>query len=358
MSRLINFLKPEFDLEDMFPIENLLYNEYFQFFLVLLGALIIAMLFHSFLKNYVKKKMPEKPFYEALLNSIMKQVYIVIILASGYFIVKSFLVQDPYVLWLDIIAYVLIILIIALLFSRILTILIRHWLKVQKKFEAIPDIINRIVSITVYLIALLIILSHFNIEITPFIATLGIASLAVGLALQNTLSNFFAGLHLISDRPIKIGDFIELEGNISGYVVDIGWRSTRIRTLLNTIIIVPNSKLVENLIINYALPVPAMLITVECGVAYGSNLKKVEDVTLEIARWIQKTAPGAVRDFDPLIRYHSFGDSNINFRVFLKIDSFGARAYIIHEFIKELKERYDTEGIEISWPVRKIYHGD
>ena len=341
----------------MLQLNELLSNEYFQLFLILLGALIITVLIHSVLKNYVKKKKPEKPFYEPLLNSIMKQVYIVIILASAYFIIKSFLLQDPYVLWLDIISYVLIVLIIALLFSRILTILIRHWLKVQKKFEAIPDIINRIVSITVYLIALLIILSHFNIEITPFIATLGIASLAVGLALQNTLSNFFAGLHLISDRPIKIGDFIELEGNITGYVVDIGWRSTRVRTLLNTIIIVPNSKLVENIIINYALPVPAMLVIVECGVAYGSNLKKVEEVTQDVARWIQKTAPGAARDFDPLIRYHTFGDSNINFRVFLKIDSFGVRAYIIHEFIKELKARYDEEGIEISWPVRKVYHG-
>jgi small-conductance mechanosensitive channel len=141
-------------------------------------------------------------------------------------------------------------------------------------------------------------------------------------------------------------------------VVDIGWRSTKIRTLMSTYIIVPNSKLVENLIINYALPEPELVVTVDCGVAYGSDLKKVEEVTLDVARKIQKTVPGAVRTFDPYIRFHTFGESNINFRIFLRVAFFGARAPVIHEFIKELKDRYDTEGIEISWPVRKIYHGN
>ena len=233
-----------------------------------------------------------------------------------------------------------------------------RWLKVQKKFEKTPQLISKIISVIVYLIAFLMILKHFNIEITPLIATLGVGGLAVGLALQNTLSNFFAGLHIISDRPVNVGDFIELtEGNISGYVEDVGWRSTRIRTLPNTIVIVPNSKLAESIIINDSLPEQEMATLVQCGVAYGSDLKKVEEVTVDVARKIQKTVPGAVKTFDPFIRYHTFGDSNINFSVILRVEKFVDKYLITHEFIKALKERYDKEGIEISWPVRKVYQG-
>ncbi len=200
------------------------------------------------------------------------------------------------------------------------------------------------------------ILSYFKIEITPLVATLGIGGLAVGLALQNTLSNFFAGLYMVADKPITVGDFIELpDADISGYVEDIGWRSTRIKTLPNTVVIVPNSKLAENIIVNDSLPEHEMAALVQCGVAYGSDLKKVEKATIDVARKIQKTVPGAVKTFEPFIRYHTFGDSNINFTIILRVEKFVDKYLVTHEFIKALKERYDKEGIEISWPVRKIY---
>ncbi|MDH5662708.1 MAG: mechanosensitive ion channel family protein, partial [Elusimicrobiota bacterium] len=205
------------------------------------------------------------------------------------------------------------------------------------------------------LIAFLMILRYLNVEITPLVATLGLGGLAVGLALQNTLSNFFAGVHIISDRPINVGDYIEMEGNIAGYVEDIGWRSTRIRTLPNTIVIVPNSKIAESVIVNNYLPVQEMSIVLQCGVAYGSDLEKVEKVTVDVARKIQQTVPGAVKTFEPFIRYHTFGDSNINFSIILRVEEFVARYLVTHEFFKALKARYDKENIEISWPIRKVY---
>jgi small-conductance mechanosensitive channel len=95
---------------------------------------------------------------------------------------------------------------------------------------------------------------------------------------------------------------------------------------------------------------------VPCGVAYESDLKKVEKVTLEVAREIQKTTPGAVKDFEPLFRYKEFGDSNIHFITILRIEKPMDRFMVRNEFIKALKERYDKEKIEISWPIRKIYN--
>lgn len=344
----------------MVSFETLFQNEYFQFFLILIGSIIFAQILDFILKKYAKRivEKTKTSIDDILLSIIAKPLYILIIFIGLYLALKSLSALAPYTLWIDKAFFVITVLIVTLSVSRVVSVLISHWLKVQKRFKKTPKLIERIVTITIYLIAFLMVLSYFKIEITPLVATLGIGGLAVGLALQNTLSNFFAGLHIIVDKPINVGDFIELpEANISGYVEDIGWRSTRIRTLPNTIVIVPNSKLAENIIVNDSLPEPEMAVLVQCGVAYGSDLKKVEKVTIDVARKIQKTVPGAVKTFEPFIRYHTFGDSNINFTVILKVEKFVDKYLVIHEFIKALKERYDKEGIEISWPVRKIYYG-
>jgi len=290
-----------------------------------------------------------------LMKVIRKPLYTFIILVGFYFGLKSLSTLTPYSLWIDKIFFIISALLLSLIVTRILSFFISRWLKVQKKFEKTPRLINTVVTIVIYLIAFLMILRYLNVEITPLVATLGLGGLAVGLALQNTLSNFFAGVHIISDRPINVGDYIEMEGNIAGYVEDIGWRSTRIRTLPNTIVIVPNSKIAESVIVNNYLPVQEMSIVLQCGVAYGSDLEKVEKVTVDVARKIQQTVPGAVKTFEPFIRYHTFGDSNINFSIILRVEEFVARYLVTHEFFKALKARYDKENIEISWPIRKVY---
>jgi small-conductance mechanosensitive channel len=103
------------------------------------------------------------------------------------------------------------------------------------------------------------------------------------------------------------------------------------------------------------MPVKDFSIWIPCGVAYESDLKKVEKVTLEVAKHIQQTVDGAVKDFEPVFRYKEFGDSNINFIAVLRIEEPFKRFIVRNEFIKELKERFDKERIEISWPIRKIY---
>jgi len=187
------------------------------------------------------------------------------------------------------------------------------------------------------------------------IAGVGLGALAIGLALQSTLANFFAGVHLLSDRPIDVGDYIEIDENAKGIVEDIGWRSTRIRTLTDNLLIIPNGKLAESNITNFSKPKQDLSVWVPCGVAYESDLKKVEKVTLEVAKKIQQTVEGAVKDFDPVFRYIEFGESNINFIAILRVKDPMKRFVVRNEFIKDLKEQFDKEKIEISWPIRKIY---
>jgi small-conductance mechanosensitive channel len=338
-------------------IINLIKNEYIQFLLIILIFVVIAKILHFILARYVHKIAikTKTDLDEIILKIITKPLYLFIIFIGANISLKSLTILVQYSSVIDKIFFVIYVILITVTISKILGVFITRWLRVQKKFEKTPKLIVKIIYILLYLIAILIILDHFKIEITPLVATLGLGGLAVGLALQNTLSDFFAGLHIISDRPINVGDFIELDNNLSGYVEDIGWRSTRIRTLPNTIIIIPNSKLAESTIINNSLPEQEMSVIMQCGVSYDSDLKKVEKVTIDVAKKIQKTVPGAVKTFEPFIRYHTFGDSNINFSIILRVEKFVDKYLIKHEFIKALKERYDKEKIEISWPVRKVY---
>jgi small-conductance mechanosensitive channel len=202
----------------------------------------------------------------------------------------------------------------------------------------------------------LLVLSNLGVSITPLLTALGVGSLAVALALQPTLSNLFAGLHLALARPIRVGDFIELETGSRGYVMDIGWRATRIRELPNNIVIVPNARLAEMRLINFAMPEPEQSALVQVGVGYGSDLRLVERVTIDVAQEVLRDVQGGVPEFQPFIRYHTFGDSSINFSVILRVKEFTDRYLVIHEFIKRLKLRYDRERIEIPFPQR-VLHG-
>lgn len=334
-------------------------SEFFYFFVGVVGGIIGAKVFHFVITCWLKKiaEKTKTDIDDLILKAVTKPFYVLVILAGIYFGLKSLSFLKPYFSSIEKVFFVGFVLLISLMVVRVLSIFTSRWLKVQKKYEKTPKLVNTLLTLGIYLIALLLILEYFNIKITPLIATFGIGGLVVGLALQNTISNFFAGLYVISERGINVGDFLELDNGISGWVEDVGWRSTRIRTLPNTIVIIPNSKLAESVIINQSLPEKQMSAVVECGVAYTSDLERVEKITLEVARKIQKEVPGAVRTFEPFMRYHTFGDSNINFSVILRVEKPGDRYLVIHEFIKALKKRYDEERIEISWPVRKIYYG-
>ncbi len=339
-------------------MEQLIQHEYFHFLLILIGFFIIAQVVHFILVNYVRKlaARTKTDIDDLILKLLTKPIYIFIIFTGLYFALKSLSQLEPYFTYINGIYFVGTVLLMALIVADILRILLSLWLRTQKQYEKMPKLLSNVAAILVYLIAILMILDHFHIEITPLVAAYGLGGLAVALALQNTLSNVFAGIHIVSDRPINFGDYIHVEGGVSGFVEDIGWRSTRIRTLPNTLVIIPNSKLAESIITNYSLPVLEMSAVIQCGVDYGSDLEKVERVTIDVAKQIQETIPGAKRDFQPFIRYHTFDESNINFSIILRVEEPAAKYIVTHEFIKALKKRYAEEGIEISWPIVKIQH--
>ena len=215
--------------------------------------------------------------------------------------------------------------------------------------------IRRIILILLYAIGLLIILDTLGVSISPLLGGLGITGLAVALALQPTLGNFFAGTYVTADGAINIGDFIELNGGPAGNVIEVGWRSTKIRTIYNNLVVIPNSVLADTIVTNYQSPNDAMSVIVGCGVSYDSDLTQVESLALETARSVVSSSSHAA-DFDPIVNFKSFGDSNIDFYVFARAIDRGASFKLTSELIKAIHAEFTKQNIEINYPVRKLIY--
>ncbi len=224
---------------------------------------------------------------------------------------------------------------------------------------AVPatTLIQNTVRIIVIALGALMVVTNLGIAVTPILTALGVGSLAVALALQPTLSNLFAGFYVTLAQQVRVGDYVELETGQAGFVTDIGWRSTEIRELPNNIVIVPNARVAEIIVKNYSLPENEQSALVQVGVSYGSDLAKVESVTIDVAKEVLSTVQGGVAAFEPFIRYHTFGDSSINFSVILRVQQFTDRYLVSHEFVKRLHRRYAEEGIEIPFPQRVLHMG-
>ena len=219
----------------------------------------------------------------------------------------------------------------------------------------VTSLTEHLVKIAVVTLGLLMILHGLGISVAPLLTALGVGGLAVALALQDTLSNLFAGFYLTVARQVRVGDYIKLASGEEGYVEDIGWRATILRMLPNNVVFVPNQKLGEAIITNFDLPSRELAVLVEVGVEYGSDLERVERVTAEAGREVMRTVTGGVADFEPFIRYHTVGDFSVKFTVVLRAKEFVDQFLIKHEFIKRLLARYQQEGIVIPFPTQSVY---
>ena len=203
-------------------------------------------------------------------------------------------------------------------------------------------------------LGLLVILSGLGLSITPMLTALGVGGLAVALALQEPLSNFFAGVFITLAGQLRVGDYVQLDSGQEGYVVDFSWRSTRLRMLANNLVVVPNAKFAQAIVVNHHLPTSDLAVLIEVGVDYDSDLAHVERVVVEVARETMRQVAGGVPGFEPFIRYHTFGDSSIDFTVILRAKEFVDQYLVKHEFVKRLHARFDREGIVIPFPIRTI----
>jgi small-conductance mechanosensitive channel len=219
---------------------------------------------------------------------------------------------------------------------------------------ASATLLVNVTRLTIFALGLLVVLQTLGVSITPVLTALGVGGLAVGLALQDTLANFFAGVHILTSGQVRPGDFVKLESGEEGYVVDITWRYTTIRQLANNVTIVPNAKLASAITTNYYRPDRELAVLVPVGVSYASDLAHVEAVTVDVASSVMREVPGGVASFQPFIRYGAFGDSSITLTVIMRGAEVVDQHLLRHEFIKRLHQRYRREGIVIPFPMRTL----
>jgi small-conductance mechanosensitive channel len=217
-----------------------------------------------------------------------------------------------------------------------------------------PSIV--VVRVLFVILAIVIVLENLGISLTAVWTTLGVGSVAVALALQETLSNLFAGLYLLADRPVSPGDYIKLDSGQEGYVNHIGWRSTRMRTQSNNTVFVPNSTMAKAVIINYSLPELRVSVNIPVHVSYGSDPSRVEKALLDVTREAaQEGLDGLLFEPPPsVILNPGFGDSSLDFTLYVNVRRFEDQFPVQSELRKRILARFAQENINMPFPTRAI----
>jgi len=248
---------------------------------------------------------------------------------------------------------VAIILSVTLTVAGILSTLIQRASERQALGGPITGLGQAVVRGVVLIVGFLVLLAALGIQITPILTALGVGGLAVALALQDTLSNLFAGAHLLADKPIRVGDYVKVADTVEGYVVDIGWRSTRVRMLQNMVVTIPNKRVAESIITNYDMPDPRLTLLIRVSVDYGSDVELVERLLIEEATGAVGEVAGLMATPSPSARLiPGFGDFSLDFTLSCQVASFTDQFAVQHELRKRILRRLGVEGIRIPVQVR------
>jgi small-conductance mechanosensitive channel len=216
--------------------------------------------------------------------------------------------------------------------------------------DVIP-LIENVWKVVVIAAGLIVVLSVWKLDITPILASAGIAGVALALAAKDTLANFIGGISIFIDRPYKIGDYIVLAGRERGEVMEIGIRSTRIKTRDDVLISIPNSIIANSQITNESAPVPSYRIRIPIGVAYGSDIDLVEKILLDIAT----SNDNVITDDPPRVRFREFGESSLKFELLCWIKEPALRGLTLHEMNSAIYKTFNASGIRIPFPQRDVH---
>lgn len=212
-------------------------------------------------------------------------------------------------------------------------------------------LLKNVVRVIIIVSALLWLLSIWNVNLAPLFASAGIAGIAVALAAKDSLANFFGGISIFADKTFQLGDYIIIDNDQRGEVVEIGVRSTRIKTRDDVLITIPNSILANSKIINESAPIPRFRIRVPVGVAYGSDLDRVEAVLLAVAGG----NPSVVKDPEARVRLRSFGSSSVDFELLCWVEDPRLKGLEIHNLLKSIYKAFEEKGISIPFPQQDVH---
>jgi small-conductance mechanosensitive channel len=217
--------------------------------------------------------------------------------------------------------------------------------------DTLTHLVGGVLKFALIVLSLLYILDLWGVEVLPILGALGVAGIAVALALQPTLSNIFSGVSMILDKSVRVDDLVYLDAETKGKIEKIGLRSTKIVTFDNELIIVPNSKLADSTIQNVALPEPKSRAVIPFSVAYGSDIEKVKKIVVKEIKSIKNVE----KDPEPLARFIEMGESSLNFKAYYYVNSFENRFATIDEANTRIYNALNKAGIEIPFPQMDVH---
>jgi small-conductance mechanosensitive channel len=291
---------------------------------------------------------------DILLSSLESQVVLWSFLFSLFLVFRDLPIKDEYSNFILIVIKIILIASITHSLAKLILGLFELWSKKQEGGFPSTTIFTNIVKITIYVIGLLIILDSVNISIAPMLTALGVGGLAVSLALKDTLSDVFAGLHILLSKKVQPGDFVSLDSGEMGYIQNITWRNTKMLERTNNILHIPNTKLSSAIVKNYDSGDPSFSVKVFMGVDYNSDLEEVERVSLEEANKLHSDMKETNKLSQPSFKFRGFGQSSIDFAIYFRGNKYGDQNPIIHQFIKNIHKRFKKENIQIPFPIRTI----
>ena len=220
----------------------------------------------------------------------------------------------------------------------------------------VTTLTQNLAQISVLILGGLILLSHFDVKITPILTALGVGGLAVALALQDTLSNLFGGFYVAVAGQVRLGDYIKLNSGEEGYVTDIGWRSTTMRAQAHNLIIVPNAKLAQAIVTNYNLPDKRLAASFPVTVGYDCDPDEVEKVLKDVLAESAGEITGFLAEPAPSVAFEpGFGDAGIVFTMNFQVADFASQGPVRNELRRRVLRRFRAEGIGIPYPTRTVY---
>jgi small-conductance mechanosensitive channel len=324
--------------------------------LIVSGGIVLGMIFKQVVHSRLKKAALKSEWEgdDIILDAVESQIVLWFFLAALSQALRGVEIAEPIGLYVS--KFVIIILIASITHAaaKLIVGLLDLWSKKQEGEFPSTTMFTNFVWVTVYIIGLLVILDALDISITPMLTALGIGGLAVSLALKDTLTDVFAGLHILLSKKVQPGDFVILDSGEMGYIQNITWRNTKMLERTNNIINIPNTKLSNAIIKNYDSGDSSFSVKIPVGVGYDSDLDVVERVVMEVANDLHQSMDEMNKKAGPAFKFRGFGQSSIDFIVYFRGNKYGDQNPIIHEFVKKLHKRFNEEGIEIPFPMRTV----